>query len=668
MPKRPAQRDIHDLADRRSARYLRVSRADAEDRRKDTFDAERSTSTQRRIYEQWAERSGVRTADEYADPDISASRFADEKERPEFNRMVADVKAGKLDVLWFWTLSRQQRKLRVFAELRDLCRDMGVIWVIRDRVYDPADTQDMLQLGIQSMFDEKFSEDLSKAVFDGKESAAMQGRPAGRIQYGYKRIYDPHTKAFIRDEPDVWDGNGRPVEDSPAAVVREIFDRIHGGEPVNRIRKDLDERQIPTKYGSRWWNSSILQIAQNPVYAGLRVYHGKILDGVQAQAEPLVDLGIFWDVQDILTDPKRKTTRPGTGKHLLSSIATCGQCGSKLVHRNQWRGSERSKNGDLYVCWHRACVAIYEPLLDRFAAERVIRWLSNPETAREITRRGDSPAARAARTDRIKEEAKISEWRKLAEHGDIDAVDFAAFKKGALARIADAKRRETESSVPAIVTRFLGGQAQAGWDAADITIRRQLVQAVAEVRVHSVGRDAGARAEGPVNPVYRVAWRWKLDGAGDWIPPLSWEDAKAARAAVRAELHQRRDYASKERTDMITDLLRTAPELADREIARRAGCVDRHAIRRIRRELEGCGDIPTIRRNGRARYNRDLGPLPELPGGIAKDKRGKISEALREPGASHVRVARLFGVSTSTVGTVCAETNAGCPHGRRSTT
>jgi Trp operon repressor len=315
-------------------------------------------------------------------------------------------------------------------------------------------------------------------------------------------------------------------------------------------------------------------------------------------------------------------------------------------------------------------VAIYEPVLDRFAEDRIITWLANPDVAGELSSRDNSPAAKAAREDRKKAERQIEEYRKLAERGDIDAVDFARAKKGAQARIADALRREKESAMPAVVGRFLGEQARAGWAAADNTIRRQLVQAVAEIRVHRVGRDAGAA--GPVDPVYRVGWRWLLLGAGEWIPPLSWEEAKAERAAARAQLHRRRDYAyaSKERTDMITQLLRAEPGLADREIARRIGSAEgaRVATGRIRRELESAGEIPVIRRSGRAQFNAGLGPVPELPSGIAKDKREKIRGALMQPGGSHRSVARMFGVSITTVGRVCAETGPGCRHGRRAVT
>ena len=111
---------------------------------------------------------------------MSASRFAVSKNRPDFERMVADVRAGKLDILWFWEISRQQRRLEVFAELRNLCRDKGVLWVMRDRVADPANSQDMLLAGIQSMMAEDESEKLSVRVTDGLMSIAKHRPPRRR--------------------------------------------------------------------------------------------------------------------------------------------------------------------------------------------------------------------------------------------------------------------------------------------------------------------------------------------------------------------------------------------------------------------------------------------------------------------------------------------------------
>jgi hypothetical protein len=95
-------------------------------------------------------------------------------------------------------------------------------------------------------------------------------------------VYDSETQKFLRDEPNVFDGNGRALEDSPAYIVREIFDRLAGGDSVAGIRRDLESRRVrvarPRTRGGvpggeyRWSPRSIRDIATNPFYIGKRVY------------------------------------------------------------------------------------------------------------------------------------------------------------------------------------------------------------------------------------------------------------------------------------------------------------------------------------------------------------------------------------------------------------
>ena len=216
---------------------------------------EKSTCDQAAVGREWAARAGAAVADTYSDPDISASRFT-KKNRPQFDRMIADVQAGKLDLIWFWELSRSQRRLDVFASLRDLCREKGVLWVIRDRVYDPASYADMMTLGMLSVIGENESEMTSQRVRRGLDANAAAGRPHAHTPYGYRRNYDRHTKAFLSQDPDVLDGNGRAIEDSPAWVVRQVFEQFAAGKPLIRICRDLDARRIPTPGGGSEWRQS----------------------------------------------------------------------------------------------------------------------------------------------------------------------------------------------------------------------------------------------------------------------------------------------------------------------------------------------------------------------------------------------------------------------------
>lgn len=164
------QRDPSDLAGLRAGLYCRVSL--------DDDGTERSVSDQEAGGRRWAEAAGVTVADVYRDSDRSASRFAT-RQREDFERLLADLAAGWLDLVWFWELSRSQRELRVFARLRDLCRERGVRWVIRDRVFDPASYADMMTAGMLTIVGEVESELIAERTAAARRPAPPPGGRPG---------------------------------------------------------------------------------------------------------------------------------------------------------------------------------------------------------------------------------------------------------------------------------------------------------------------------------------------------------------------------------------------------------------------------------------------------------------------------------------------------------
>lgn len=130
---------VDDLVGARVALYCRASQ--------DHHDTGKSVDDQEAVGRAWAAARGCRIVGLYRDNDRSASRFA-KREREDFVRLIADIEAGAVDVLWLWELSRSQRRLGVFAELRDLCRVRGVLWVVSGRVYDLSNYMDAASLGL----------------------------------------------------------------------------------------------------------------------------------------------------------------------------------------------------------------------------------------------------------------------------------------------------------------------------------------------------------------------------------------------------------------------------------------------------------------------------------------------------------------------------------------
>ncbi len=349
------------------------------------------------------------------------------------------------------------------------------------------------------------------------------------------------------------------------------------------------------------------RLARRPTYAALRVYQrdgqptleAAILRDSKGQPlrpkwPPLVSAETFWACYRLLTDPSRRTTRPGRGTYLLSSLATCGKCGGKMIRRLLVSGREQ------YLCREYGCVGIDKQALDDFASERVVAWLSDPAVAAQIAGGADSAAAQQARAEVARAESELEEWVRLAERGEVSAAAFARVERAKRAVIEAGRAQLAETAAPPMVAANLGQRAAEGWAALDVGVRRQIVQAVCAIEVMPVGRAHGAN--GAVPPVYRVRWRWLLGpGAGTVIEPLSWTEHKADEAELRTDRALRRDYVSAERRAAIEALLREDPERADREVARLAGRIDRHAIRAIRHDLEQSAVIPVIRRPDRWR-------------------------------------------------------------------
>src|SRR4051812_31771837 len=77
----------------------------------------------------------------------------------------------------------------------------------------------------------------------GFTAAAVSGRPHAQVVYGYERVYDGGSGAFVEQRPP-------PVH---AEIVREIVRRLGKGDAVTAIAKDLTRRRIPAPAGATRW-------------------------------------------------------------------------------------------------------------------------------------------------------------------------------------------------------------------------------------------------------------------------------------------------------------------------------------------------------------------------------------------------------------------------------
>lgn len=169
--------------------------------------------------------------DKYIDRGVSGANF----DRPDFNRMMNDMKAGKLDCIVVKDLSRLGRNyLEAVDYIDKIFPFFGVRFIAVTDNYDSLTsepTEDGLIIPLKNLINEAYAKDISRKIRSSIDNMYRDGiMVVSSIAYGY--LKDP-------------DGDHQIMIDEVAApVVRRIFDEYIGGKGVSSIAKGLNEDGI----------------------------------------------------------------------------------------------------------------------------------------------------------------------------------------------------------------------------------------------------------------------------------------------------------------------------------------------------------------------------------------------------------------------------------------
>jgi DNA invertase Pin-like site-specific DNA recombinase len=447
--------------------YLRVS--------KDLSGREKSPTQQHDDHVRDADLHGFRLHDTPYREVGSASRYA-KKARDEFARLVEDLQGGRFeaDGLCLWEGSRGSRKVSEWAQLLDLLTDRGVlVWIhTHGRMYDPTNHRDRRTLLEDAVDAEYESGKSSDRLRRDAAARAAEGRPSGKLSWGYRSVYDNRTGKLVRREPDV--ESGRPD------LVRELFARFVGGTALMRLVRDWAARGVVNGNGNPFTTVELRSILRNRVYIGERVHvPGKSTRWWQArdevlitqgQWEPIVDRALFFQAQAILDDPARVTTRPGGARHLLSMIAVCDPCSSPLTVKTI-RGER------MYTCYYKGCTTVPKADLDEIGLRRIVDYLSTKAVHDGFQHVGEQMAdALSAIDEQLAVER--AEWANLKARVKARelSIDFAAsVEPGIRERLTELERQREALTTPSELRGLLGTRD-------DVSARLAAVDDVARLR------------------------------------------------------------------------------------------------------------------------------------------------------------------------------------------
>lgn len=486
----------------RAGQYLRVS--------VDKSGRARSNDEQQSDNEQDAVAEGLQMVRTYRDPDRSASRYAT-KMREEYELLLRDIATGALDVLYLWEPSRGSRRVSEWVTLIELCEDKHVQIRVTShhRTYDPAHPRDRRSLLEDAVDSEYESGKVSMRVKRSLAASAAEGKPHGKVPFGFLRYYHPQSGQLLEQVPDP----------DTAPIVREIVRRVLAGETVRAIADNLTERAVPTPADARarrlgqpmagqpWAFSTIRSLLATPTSIGLRVHRGEIVG--DARWDPLVPAVDYERARAILRSRAMQTNPGSKPKWLLSGIATCAVCDATCVRQinngvpSYVCGGNRPAPGEARPS--RKHVTRAQEPVDQMVIYALLRRAEKPDFLEAVyAGLGDDGTARRE-VENLRATMRVLE-DSLGTASTPEAAGVFQRQVNALAaRLADAERAVTPVTVHPVIRDLAGPDASSRWSGMPLMHHRLLVRSLIAVKIHRAVRRGSRMFD---DSTVELSWRY----------------------------------------------------------------------------------------------------------------------------------------------------------------
>ena len=253
-------------------------------------------------------------------------------DRPAFQRLMADVEAGKVDVIVVYKVDRLSRSLLDFVKVMERLTAAGASFVSITQNFTTADAMGRLTMNMLISFAEFEREMISERTRDKIAGARRKGKwTGGPVPFGYS----------VKDKKLL-------VNDAEAHVVREAFALLLAHRQMAVVARELNERGLlprvsrrGRKGGPLWSKDSIARVLRSPLYAGLMMYGDELHAGEHPR---LIDDLTYRQAHRLLGDAGRELRFTGTNpEYVLRGLLRCGCCDEAMCP-----GSTTKKSGKTY--------------------------------------------------------------------------------------------------------------------------------------------------------------------------------------------------------------------------------------------------------------------------------------------------------------------------------
>ena len=331
--------------------YARLSRDDG-----DKLESDSITNQKALIRDFLSKHPEIHVVSEKTDDGYSGVNF----DRPEFKRMMDDIRSGKVKCVLVKDLSRFGRDYIEAGEyLEKIFPFMGIRFISITDGYDSLtcdDAEGALMIPLKNMINDVYAKDISRKIITSFRARQEKGEflpafaPYGYVkskEVAYRYEVDQETAPYVRMIFE-WKAEG--------VSHNEICKRLNAMGAVTPARRkvDLGIWRAERYKNTVWFGRTIIDILKNPTYTGCIVY-GRIpkslYEGIKMHRapeeewryvtnahEPIISQELFDKVQKMFADRAKKFQKKMNENAPLRELVTnhfkgkiyCGDCGKRM--------------------------------------------------------------------------------------------------------------------------------------------------------------------------------------------------------------------------------------------------------------------------------------------------------------------------------------------------
>ena len=289
---------------------------------------------------------------EYAGVYVDEALNGTKDNRADFQRMLSDCRAGKIDMVITKSISRFARNTVTLLEAVRELKALGVDTYFEEENIHSMSEGGELMLSILASYAQEESLNVSENCKWRIRKQYEAGEPANwRFLYGY-RIRKGHIR----------------IELEEAIVVRWVFESYLSGMGVREIAKSLRERQVPSYRGGIWSPQRVAAMLKNEKYAGNaklqkryiadhltkaeKTNHGELpMYFAEGTHQAIIPPDLFQRVQERLEHNRLRNgiVQKAPQFSTFTGMICCDQCGKK--YRRKVSRAETAWNCSTYLVY-----------------------------------------------------------------------------------------------------------------------------------------------------------------------------------------------------------------------------------------------------------------------------------------------------------------------------